>query len=215
MNTFSSIGKSAARFSAIALAAFLTMMSAVLACQSSGPPPSSKEIAEAEKTFSETESSIQRIVAFGTLMRIPNASARQALVRLGYSSDDVDVRAAALRCEFLESNKLNIESLPLDDADEAMPSLTDQARKLVAEGRAIGFPFYYTDAEKGCASINHHYDEECKPRRSATVSGLAISVTNDGFFGRFELGTNGELVGQIGIWHGSGHHLLPAKAMLD
>lgn len=199
----------------ICATAFLTMSDVAWACMPDAPPVDTQTLIEAEETLKNSESAIQRVLAFETLLRTNNPSARQAVIRMGYGMDD-DIRATALRCKFLESSKLTIDSLPLDEADDAMPDMTEKAVTMVAEGRTFSFPFYYVDTKTGCASINGHYDEECVPSLSATVSGIAVAFTADRhLFGRFELGDDGRLIGQIGIWHGSGHDIIPAIAILD
>lgn len=196
---------------------YVLISTSATACGSDGPPPTLDEMLEAEEVFISTQSLLQRVAAYGTLLRTEDPNLRQTVIEMGLDRiDDDNIRGAALHCMFVISSILTINSMPLADANDAMPDMTERARELVINGRTESLQFYYTNAVESCASINLHSDDECPADRSAVVSGTSIAF-RDGrsLIGRFELNDENMLVGEIGIWNGSGHDVIPAKAVLD
>jgi len=187
------------------------------ACVSDAPTPNFEAMLEAEQVFLQSKSTLERVNAYVTLLRTGEPNLRGAVIRMGLERlEDENIRGAALHCKFITSSIMTVNSMPLADANDAMPDMTDSARDHVIEGRTYSLRFFYTDATKGCASINRHSDDECPASYSAVVSGLSVSFQNDrNLFGRFELNDQNLLVGEIGIWNGSRHDVLPATAALD
>lgn len=186
------------------------------ACAGGGQPPDTDALIEAEKTMRESDSTIQRVLAYGILLRTADPNARKAAIRMGYGTDDPDLRGTALHCDFVQASGILVDTMPLDEADDAMPDMTAEARSLIEEGRTFNFPFYFVDAAQGCASINGHSDDECPAAYSASVSGTTLAFQNDrNLFGRFELTDENTLVGEIGIFNGTGHTVVPATAKLN
>ncbi len=205
------------RLIALVIAGFSITATSANACLFDAPAPDFDAMLAAEKVFDETGSNLQRINAYGTLLRTKDSNLRRSVIRMGLEKlDDVDIRGSALHCKFVTSSALTIDTMPLAAANAAMADMTDPARAIILEGKTYNFPFFYTDVADGCASLYFQTDDECPANSSAAVTGVSVVFRNGrNIFGRFELNDENTLVGEIGIWNGGGHDVVPATAKLD
>lgn len=187
-----------------------------IACNIDGPPPSMDELTEAETVFTQSDSALQKMAAYTTMLQTGDTNLRNVVLNMGFETSDKNIRAAALRCRFLTSTSLKVEALPFEDASAEMPNMTEKAQQLVAEATNFSYSFFYVDAAQTCASINFHHDDECKPNLMATSSALTLTFKNDrGQHGRFVLNDENRLIGELNIWNGSGYDTIPSEAFLN
>jgi hypothetical protein len=186
------------------------------ACDPDQPAPQIDELLDAEKTFLGSDSLLTRIAAYKVLLATNDSDMRNAAIKMGLESDVGVLRAAALRCAFLTSTSMTVRSLSFAEAKAALPNMTEKAKEIVQNGISETYAFYFKDFKNNCASINGHYDDECKADYQATVSDLTVSFVADRpRNGQFNLSDQNKLLGVLSLWHGSGYDLIPAEAQLN
>jgi hypothetical protein len=186
------------------------------ACDPEQPAPQMDELLSAEKTFLNSDSLLTRIAAYKVLLATKDSDMRNAAIKMGLDSGVDVLRAAALRCAFLTSTSMTVKSLSFAEAKAVLPGITEKAKQIVQNGVSQTYVFYFKDFTKNCASINGHYDDQCKADYQATVSDLTVSFVADRpRNGQFNLSDQNKLVGVLSTWHGSGYDMIPAEAQLN
>lgn len=204
------------RYIGLFLLAWMLPVVDAFACQPSAQPPTMEQVLKAEETFNNATSSLERIASYKVMLGTSDPDVRQAVLEIGLKSDDDAIRSTALRCEFLTSRTLLIESLDFEEAIKIDRNMSDAERKLVEEGWKVTLPIYYANFEQGCLSINFHSSSECKANQQAAVSGLSISIVADrNFRANFKL-HDGVLLGEMSKFDGrGGYHSVPATLRLN
>ncbi|MCV3270571.1 hypothetical protein [Roseobacter sinensis] len=150
-----------------------------------------------------------RVAAYETLLRT-NEPVFGAMVEEGKASQVTALFNTAVFCEMFRANGffVRVTGLPPDAG-----ALTEPQKAQIL-GRAYQLPVVERHYDEGCISTYANREAGCHPSYFVSASGGVIRFARDRESGEFRW-VDGEYIGTMNVWTGSGYVATPASLQLQ